>query len=136
MMALRHLITPGSLCHATDAHALVGIHQGEIHIQAHTQRQSLFQHALRNLSYQGAQGLEIGIVAMVAEREGHRGDIFHTALDGDTHRTTIVRVHRTIIAMIDAANDHIGLTRTEFGQSHLHTVDGGAVARPDLDVGA
>ena len=42
-------------------------------------------------------------------------------------------VDRGIVAVIDAADDHIRLSRREFCQRHLHTVDGSAVARPYLD---
>ena len=41
-------------------------------------------------------------------------------------------IDRRVIAVVDASDDHIGLAWAQFCQSHLHTVDRCAVARPYL----
>jgi hypothetical protein len=69
---------------------------------------------------------------LIAKREGYRGDVLETALDGNTHRTTVVRIYRSIIAMINTANHHIGLTLADIGQRHLYTVNGGTITTPHL----
>ena len=127
MVTFRHLTAPCALCHATDTYTLKSLNKGEVDIQAHSQGQTFGEYPTGNLTDIGAQGLKIGIGTVVAEGEGHRGDIFHTTLEGDTHRTTIMGIHRGIVAMIDATDNHIGLTGTEFGEGHLHTIGRGAV---------
>ena len=127
MVTFRHLTAPRALCHTTDLDALIGLNEGEVHIQAHSQGQAFIEHPTGNLTDIGAQGFKIGIGTVVSEGEGHRGDILHTPLDGDTHRTTIMGIHRGIVAMIDATDHHIGLTGTEFGEGHFHTIGRGAV---------
>ena len=134
-MALRHLVAPGAFRHTTDANPLESFDEGEINIQADALWESIAENALRDLTDEGTQGLEVGIVPVVAKRKGHRGDILHTTLKNDAHRTTVMRVDRTVVAVIDAADDHIGPAGTEFGKGHLHTIDRCAVTTPHFDAG-
>ena len=62
------------------------------------------------------------------KREGHGGDILHAAFEGDTHRSTVMGIDGGVVAVIDAAYNHIRPPWTDFCQGHLHTIDGRAVA--------
>ena len=145
MMALRHLGAPGAIGHTTDLNSFVTpsnspfqggefcVEEREVHIQTHTFGQAVSQHLRRDLTDERTERFEVGIVAMVAKREGNGGYVFHTAFEGDTHRSAVMGIDGGVVAVIDAADDHIRPSGTDFGQGHLHTIDRCAVARPDFD---
>ena len=76
MMTLRHLVEPGAWSHTTDLHALEHGGDGEIDIEADALRQAIFEHLGRDVTDIGAEGFEVGIFAMVAERKATEGMYF------------------------------------------------------------
>ena len=69
---------------------------------------------------------------MVTKGIGNRRDILHASLHHYTHCAAVVAVDGTVVAVIDAAKNQVGLTVKNLGESQLHTVDGRTVARPYL----
>ena len=133
MAHLDTLIIPCSHSHTAHLHALELAGFREVNVQAHSLRQSLVEHLAYYLSHIGAQRREVGIIAMVAERESNRRDILHAALKRNAHRSTIMYVDRPVVAVIDSAYHHVGTTvGKEFLQGYLHTVNRRAIARPHL----
>ena len=116
MMTLGTLIIPGAGGHATHLDPLEYGCKGEVDIEANPLGQTLPEHLGCDGTDIRAEGFKVGIVAMVAEREGHRRDILHTTFEGNAHRATIVGIDRGIIAMVDTANNHIRPTRTNLGE--------------------
>ena len=70
----------------------------------------MLKHLACNVFYKLGHWGEVGIVAMVAEREGDRGDKLHTAFHSHSHSAGVVGVDRCVVAMVDASNDHVGGT--------------------------
>ena len=132
MMTASEFTEPTAFRHPTDTYTLERLAKGEVHIQTDPYGQSLAQHALYHLTDIWTERLEVGISTIVAQRERYRGDILQTPFHRHTHRTRIVGIHRGIVAVIDATHHHIGLTRTQLRQCHLHTVDRSACATPHL----
>ena len=80
-----------------------------------------------------AKRLEIGIITMVAKGKSYGGNGLHTPFTHHAHRAAIVGIDRSIVAMVDAAKHQSRPTvGTKFCHCQLHTIDGSAVARPNL----
>ena len=128
------LVIPCSHSHTAHLDTLKLAGFREVDVQAHTLGQSLVEHLAHYLAHIGAQRREVGIVAMVAQRESYRRDVLHAALKRHAHRAAIVYVDRPVVAVIDSAYHHVGTTvGKEFLQGYLHTVYRRAVARPHLE---
>lgn len=136
MVAAGDLLAPGAEGHAAGAHAVeVGLtltEQGEVDVQAHAAWQGLLQYVGGDALDVGTQRVEVGIRAVVAEREGDAGDILHAALHDHAHGARVVGVHRAVVAVVDAAEHQVGPTGHHLVKGQLDAVDGRAVARPDL----
>ena len=76
------------------------------------------QHPTGEPLYIGPQRFEVGIGAVVAEGVGHGGDILHAALEGHAHGAAVVAVHRAVVSVVDASDDHIRLSGEYLGEGH------------------
>ena len=101
MSAANGLVSPRPFGHSTHLHTTIFLHYGEIDVQANAKWQSLFQHTLGDISNDGSHQREVGIGVMVAQRERHRGDIFHASFKGNAHSARIMDIHRSVVSVVE-----------------------------------
>ena len=68
---------------------------------------------------------------MVAQRIGHAWYVLQTTLYRHAHRAAIVGIHRGIVAVVDASDNHIRTTLADILQRHFYAVHRCTVARID-----
>ena len=99
----------------------------EVDIQADALGQTFLQCIAGVLFNIGAKRFEVGIGAVVAKRESHRGNVLHAAFHHYAHGSAIVAINRAIVAMIDASDDNVGPAVDNLGKCQLDAVNGCAV---------
>ena len=128
VMASDDLIAPCTSSHTTDTNPFIFRCQRKIDIETHPTGKGLRQDMRGYLPNEWTHRREISLQARVTKGEGHRGYIFHAPLKYDSHRTTVMYIHRGIITMIDTAYHHIRPARHQLCQSDLHTIHRRTVA--------
>ena len=129
MTSLVALVKPRALSHSAHLHAFKRLSLRKVDVEAHALRQTLAEHLAYDVAYVGSERGEVGVSSEVAERESDGRHILHAALDNYAHRAAIVYVHRRVVAVIDAAYDHVGhAVLEELDECHLHAVHRCAVA--------
>ena len=135
MPAHLHFFLPAALGHTAHADTVEPAAQGEVDIEAgkglHVQVEGL----LYQPRQVGAEGCEVGLLTEVAEREGHSGQALQRPLGGDAHGAGIVGVDGGVVAMVDAADDHIGPPLGQHVEGQFDAIDGRPRAGIDAQAG-
>ena len=70
----------------------------------------------------------IALPMLQPQGEAHRRYALHAAFEDSTHGAAVVNADAGIVAMVDAAEDEVGLARHNLLHRQLHTIHRGAAA--------